>query len=160
MTGAATQAAVGEIRPPIRRIGDLLKLSPGERAGILATMAEPDCEQILYDWNLWARPDQEPPPGDWVVWLILAGRGAGKTRTGAEAVRRWSWTFPLINLIGPTADDVRDVMVLGESGILKCCRAYERPRYLASAGRLEWPNGAVSQLFSPRSRTGCAATST
>ena len=56
--------------------------------------------------------------------------------------------FPLTNLIGPTADDVRDVMVLGESGVLACCRAEERPRYLASAGRLEWPNGAVSYLFS------------
>ena len=147
MTGA-TEAADGAIRPPIRRIGDLLKLSPGERAHILATMTEQDCEQLLCDWNLWARPDQEPPPGDWVVWLILAGRGSGKTRAGAEAVRRWSWRFPLTNLIGPTADDVRDVMVLGESGVLACCRAEERPRYLASAGRLEWPNGAVSHLFS------------
>ena len=53
-----------------------------------------------------------------------------------------------MNLIGPTADDVRDVMVLGESGILACCRSDERPRFLASAARLEWPNGAVSQLFS------------
>ncbi|WP_442468918.1 DNA-packaging protein [Roseiarcus sp.] len=111
-------------------------------------MTDRDCEQILCDWNLRARPDQEPPPGDWIVWLILAGRGAGKTRAGAEAVRRWSWSFPFVNLIGPTADDVRDVMVLGESGILGCCRSEERPRYLASAGRLEWPNGAVSQLFS------------
>ena len=148
MTGAATAAADGDVRAPIRRIGDLLECSLDERARILARMTERDCEQILCDWNLWARPDQEPPPGDWVVWLILAGRGAGKTRTGAEAVRRWSWAFPLVNLIGPTADDVRDVMVLGESGVLACCRADERPRYLASAGRLEWPNGAVSQLFS------------
>jgi len=148
MTGAATEAPDGEVRAPIRRIGDLLRLSLDERARILATMTDRDCEQILCDWNLWARPDQEPPPGDWIVWLILAGRGAGKTRAGAEAVRRWSWSFPFVNLIGPTADDVRDVMVLGESGILGCCRSEERPRYLASAGRLEWPNGAVSQLFS------------
>ena len=148
MTGAATEAAAVEVHPPIRRIGDLLALTPGARANILATMSHRDCEQLLCDWNLWARPDQEPPPGDWVVWLILAGRGAGKTRAGAEAVRRWSWAFPLVNLIGPTADDVRDVMVLGESGILACCRDEERPRYLASAGRLEWPNGAVSHLFS------------
>ena len=148
MTDPAGFAADGGERPPIRRIGDLLRRAPDERVRMLATMSEKDCEQILCDWNLWARPDQEPPPGDWIVWLILAGRGAGKTRAGAEAVRRWSWNFPFVNLIGPTADDVRDVMVLGESGILNCCRADERPRYLASAGRLEWPNGAASQLFS------------
>ncbi len=138
----------GRARTPIQRIGDLLKRSPDERTRILAAMTDKDCEQILCDWNLWARADQEPPAGDWVVWLILAGRGAGKTRAGTEAVRRWSWDFPMINLIGPTADDVRDVMVLGESGILNCCRNEERPRFLASAGRLEWPNGAVSLLFS------------
>jgi phage terminase large subunit-like protein len=148
MTGRASDAANGGVRPPIRRIGDLLTVSADERARILAGMTQKECEQLLCDWNLWARPDQEPPPGDWIVWLILAGRGAGKTRAGAEAVRRWSWSFPFVNLIGPTADDVRDVMVLGESGILACCRHEERPRFLASAGRLEWPNGALSQIFS------------
>ncbi|MFY9971663.1 MAG: terminase family protein, partial [Roseiarcus sp.] len=107
-----------------------------------------ECARLFHDWTLWARPEQAPPPGDWIVWLILAGRGAGKTRAGAEAVRRWSATHPIVNLIGPTADDVRDVMVLGESGILNCCPRQERPRYLASAGRLEWPTGAVSYLFS------------
>ncbi|RBP15905.1 phage terminase large subunit-like protein [Roseiarcus fermentans] len=148
MTKANPKAGERRDRPPIRRIGDLLRLGLDERARVLAAMDDKDCEQILYDWNLWARPDQEPPPGDWVVWLILAGRGAGKTRTGAEAIRRWSWRFPLVNLIGPTADDVRDVMVLGESGVLACCPREERPRYLPSAARLEWPNGAVSHLFS------------
>ena len=63
-------------------------------------------------------------------------------------MRLWSQSFPNVNLIGPTADDVRDVMVLGDSGILNCCRKDERPRYLASAARLEWPNGAMSLLFS------------
>ena len=111
-------------------------------------MSPLECAQIYYDWTFWARPDQAPPPGDWIVWLILAGRGAGKTRAGAEAVRLWSQSYPNVNLIGPTADDVRDVMVLGDSGILNCCRKDERPRYLASAARLEWPNGAMSFLFS------------
>jgi len=111
-------------------------------------MSPLECAQIFYDWTFWARPDQAPPPGDWIVWLILAGRGAGKTRAGAEAVRLWSQTFPSVNLIGPTTDDVRDVMVMGDSGILNCCRKDERPRYLASAARLEWPNGAMSLLFS------------
>jgi phage terminase large subunit-like protein len=132
----------------INRIGDFLSLDPGTRAGIIEAMTPAECAELSHNWSFWARPDQAPPPGDWIVWLILAGRGAGKTRAGAEAVRRWSATHPIVNLIGPTADDVRDVMVLGESGILKCCRRDERPRYLASAGRLEWPNGAVSLLFS------------
>jgi phage terminase large subunit-like protein len=132
----------------IKRIGDFLSLDPGTRAGIIEAMTPAECAELSHNWSFWARPDQAPPPGDWIVWLILAGRGAGKTRAGAEAVRRWSATHRIVNLIGPTADDVRDVMVLGESGILKCCRRDERPRYLASAGRLEWPNGAVSLLFS------------
>jgi len=130
------------------RIGDILSLPPGRRAELIGEMSPRDCAFLFYDWNLWARPDQEPPPGDWIVWLILAGRGAGKTRAGAEAVRRWSQQFPIVNLIGPTADDVRDVMVLGESGLLNVCRPAERPRFLPSAGRLEWPNGAVSLMFS------------
>ena len=132
----------------IKRIGDFLTLDPGTRAGIIEAMTPAECAELRHNWSFWARPDQAPPPGDWIVWLILAGRGAGKTRAGAEAVRRWSATHRIVNLIGPTADDVRDVMVLGESGVLKCCRRDERPRYLASAGRLEWPNGAVSLLFS------------
>ena len=52
-------------------------------------MTPRECAE-LHDWTLWARPEQAPPPGDWIVWLILAGRGAGKTRAGAEAVRQWS----------------------------------------------------------------------
>jgi phage terminase large subunit-like protein len=155
-TGAAEAAADPNLRSPrrwmpgepIRRIGDLLAMSTGERARVLGEMTPRECAQIFYDWTLWARPDQAPPPGDWIVWLILAGRGAGKTRAGAEAVRLWSQTFPSVNLVGPTADDVRDVMVMGDSGILNCCRKDERPRYLASAAKLEWPNGAMSFLFS------------
>ena len=148
--GACRPPARPAWRPgqPIRRIGDLLTLDLDDRTRLLGEMSPQECAELFYDWTLWARPDQAPPPGDWIVWLILAGRGAGKTRAGAEAVRLWSRSFPNVNLIGPTADDVRDVMVLGDSGILNCCRKEERPRYLASAARLEWPNGAMSFLFS------------
>lgn len=131
-----------------RNIGVLLELTPAERARLLGELGQKHCDELFHDWALWARPEQTPPPGDWVYWLILAGRGAGKTRAGAEAVREWIKTFAIVNLIGATHDDVRDVMVLGESGLLAVCPKGERPRYARASARLVWPNGAVSQLFS------------
>lgn len=124
-------------------------------------MPEREAEALLYDWmGLWARPcgrqpdgtysGQLPPPGDWRVWLVLAGRGAGKTRAGAEWVRaevesgrRGRWA-----LVGPTAADVRDVMVEGESGLLRLAPPWCRPHYEPSKRRLTWPNGAVATTFS------------
>ena len=93
------------------------------------------------------RPSQIPPDGDWRVWLILAGRGWGKTRTGAEWVRETVKHYRYVNLIAATADDARDIMIEGESGILNICPPAERPTYLPSKRRLEWPNGARSLIF-------------
>ncbi len=105
-------------------------------------------EALAFDWPTWAREDQALPPGDWITWLILAGRGWGKTRTGAEAVRSWvRQGFDLVNLIGATADDARDIMIEGESGILAVCPPAERPLYVPSKRCLEWPNGAKSLIF-------------
>lgn len=87
------------------------------------------------------------PAGDWPGWLVLAGRGWGKTRVGAEAVRQWAKRFRFINLVAATADDARDIMVEGESGILAICPRGERPLYRASKSRLEWPNGGRSLIF-------------
>jgi len=134
--------------PLLRSISALLRLSPAERAKLLSGFNQKQCAEVYYDWSLWARDDQRPPPGDWIYWLILAGRGAGKTRAGAEAVREWTKDFAIVNLIGPTHDDVRDVMVLGESGVMAVCPPGERPRYARAAGQLTWPNGATSLLFS------------
>jgi phage terminase large subunit-like protein len=126
-------------------------LSPAARRQVIGELSDHDANAILYDWEFWARPAQLAPPGDWVNWLILAGRGFGKTRVGAEQVRRWTKEFPIVNLIGPTAADVRDVMVQGigaGSAILEVCRKDEAPVYEKSKRRLVWPNGAVSLLFS------------
>ena len=132
----------------IERASDILRLPPSARVKLIESMTPLECSQLFHDWAFWARSDQAPPPGDWIIWLILAGRGAGKTRAGAEAVRHWVQTYPIVNLIGATVADVRDTMITGESGVLACCRRDERPRFLASDQRLEWPNGAVSWLFS------------
>ncbi len=101
-------------------------------------------------WTDTARPEQITPPGNWRVWLIQAGRGWGKTRTGAEFVLEEvrSGRARRIALIGPTAADVRDVMVEGESGILACAREGERPIYEPSKRRLTWPNGAFATTYS------------
>jgi phage terminase large subunit-like protein len=101
----------------------------------------------LYDWDCWARPNQKIPPGDWRYWLVRAGRGFGKTRVGGETVRIWARSFPFVNLIGATANDARDIMIEGESGILAICPPAERPVYVSSHRSLEWPNGARSLIF-------------
>ena len=82
----------------------------------LASLSDEQAFALLYDWDIWSRPKQKEPPGDWRVWLILAGRGFGKTRTGAEWIRRQveESTCKRVALVGRTAADVRDVMVEGE----------------------------------------------
>lgn len=88
--------------------------------------------------------------GDWLTWLILAGRGYGKTRTGAEAVREQVETSKAkrVALVGRTAADVRDVMVEGESGLLAISPPYFRPQYYPSKRRVVWPNGAIATCYS------------
>lgn len=77
----------------------------------------------------------------------MAGRGFGKTRTGAEWVRDSARRFARVNIVGATADDARDIMIEGESGILAICPDHERPEYLPSKRRLEWPNGSRTLVF-------------
>ena len=104
---------------------------------------------FLYVWRSWARDPQKPPPGDWRFWLILAGRGFGKTRAGAEWVRAQVLAGrERLALIGPTAADVRDVMIEGESGILAVSPLDDMPVYQASRRRLRWPSGALAFVYS------------
>jgi phage terminase large subunit-like protein len=103
-----------------------------------------------YDWQCVARPKQLPPPGDWRTWMILAGRGFGKTRTGAETLRWWvnQGVCRRLALIAETELEVRQVMVEGPSGLLAVHPPAERPRYESSRRLLSWPNGAIATCFS------------
>lgn len=95
-----------------------------------------------------ARANQRPPAGEWDVWLVLAGRGFGKTRTGTEWAWRMAYQHRRGALVAPTAGDVRDVLVEGPSGILATAPALFRPHYEPSKRRLTYPNGAVQTTFS------------
>jgi phage terminase large subunit-like protein len=120
---------------------------PQVREQFLSQLTENEVQALAHDWQFWARDKQRLPDAPFFIWLILAGRGFGKTRTGAETVRHWVKTNQYVNLIGATADDARDIMIEGESGILAVCPPDERPRYVASKRRLEWQNGAISLIF-------------
>jgi|SRR5262245_3327263 len=116
----------------------------------LEALTDEQAAALLYDWDVWARDKQKEPPGDWRVWLIMAGRGFGKTKTGAEWTRSQLETGKRgrMALVGRTAADVRDVMVEGESGILACCPPWNRAKYEPSKRRLTWPNGAQATTYS------------
>ena len=117
------------------------------REAFLNQLTAKEIEALAYDWTFWARDKQRLPDKSFFIWLILAGRGFGKTRTGAETVRHWVKDNAYVNLIGATADDARDIMIEGESGILAVCPQNERPLYVPSKRRLEWQNGATSLIF-------------
>lgn len=139
-------------------ISSIATLPPEQRTSLLAQLTDDECEALLHDWRFLARDQQLPPDGDWQNWLILAGRGFGKTRTGAEWVREQVKAGEgRIGLIAPTAADARDIMVEGESGLLSVCWAGDkthdgapigRPAYEPSKRRLTWENGAIATMFS------------
>lgn len=102
-----------------------------------------------WKWNH-ARADQRPPRGtDWLVWLLMSGRGSGKTRTGAEYIHRAvAKNAPRVAIIAGTAPDARDIMIEGNSGIVTIAKPENRPHYEPSKRRLTWPNGAIGTVFS------------
>jgi phage terminase large subunit-like protein len=132
------------------RAGWLASLPEPARETLAAALSPAEARALLYDWSFWARPAQLPPQGNWRVWLLLAGRGFGKTRTGAEMIRARvaASTARRLALVAPTAADARNVMVEGESGILTISPPWDRPRYEPSKRRLTWPNGAIATLYS------------
>jgi phage terminase large subunit-like protein len=123
---------------------------------VLRSLTAREREGLAAWWPLAAREDQLPPAGDWTVWLLMGGRGAGKTRAGAEWVRARALGKPLaggraagrLALVGETLADAREVMVEGVSGLLAIHPRHERPAWSPARRRLEWPTGAVAHLFS------------
>jgi phage terminase large subunit-like protein len=129
----------------------------------LSDVEQASLEHLLRDWEVWARDDQLPPrDAAWRTWLILGGRGAGKTRAGAEWVRAQALGLaPFANepvmriaLVGETYHDARSVMVEGVSGLLAVHARHEQPVFYASRNELIWPNGAIAQLFSAEDPDG------
>lgn len=137
------------------RAQTLAAMTKEERERILSTMSPEVLARLRYDWRFWARPDQLEPAGNWNTWLVLAGRGFGKTRMGAEQTRDWvcgssplaAGRYSRIALVAETSGDARDVLVEGESGILSVHPKDFRPLYEPSKRRLTWPNGAVATLY-------------
>ncbi len=115
---------------------------------------------MLWDWTAWARLDQLPPKGNqWRQWLILGGRGSGKTRSGAEWVKaiahgEWGETAKHIAIIAPTHAEARLVMIEGQSGLLSVHGQDERPLYEPSKRTITWPNGSKAQVFSAEDYDG------
>jgi phage terminase large subunit-like protein len=124
---------------------------------LLASLDEEELAALKWHWDFWARPNQKEPDGTWNTWLVLAGRGYGKTRMGSEWIRQHvTGATPLspppsgwrrIALVAETAADARDVMVLGDSGILACHPKDFRPDWSPTNRRLTWPNGVEAWVY-------------
>ena len=131
-------------------------MSPEEQEEFLKQLTDAELAALPWMWEFWAHAHQTPPKGDWRSWVILGGRGAGKTRAGAEWVRtKVEGSLPTdegqckhVALIAETYDQARDIMVFGESGIIACSPPDRRPEWIATRRKLIWPNGAEATCFS------------
>ena len=130
--------------------------APEEVDAFLSGLTENALASLPWLFEFWALPHQLPPDGDWKSWVIMGGRGAGKTRAGSEWVRaQVEGATPLaagrarrVALVAETFDQGRDVMVMGDSGILACSPPDRRPAWEAGRRRLVWPNGATATVYS------------
>jgi phage terminase large subunit-like protein len=132
------------------------------REAFLSDLEEGALCALPFLFEFWALPHQLPPEGRWRSWVVLGGRGAGKSRAGAEWVRAQvegarptdTGRARRVALVGATFDQVRDVMIQGESGILACSPPDRRPVWKAGERKLIWPNGAEAQAFSAHDPEG------
>ena len=125
-------------------------LAPRLRKRIMAGINDPERDSLAYGWRLFERPGQSEPEMPWRTWLVMSGRGYGKTRMGAEWVRRMAMADPMacIALVGATREQARAWMIENDNGILGVCPPEERPEWEPSLWRLKWPNGARAFVYS------------
>lgn len=168
MVGKQTKAQAEKVssisRTPDLRSGAAWIASEGldVQTEFLNDLDEGELLALPFLFEFWALDHQLAPEGDWRTWVIMGGRGAGKTRAGAEWVRaqvegakpKDKGACRRIALVGETVDQVREVMVFGESGILACSPPDRRPEWQAGRKRLVWPNGAIAQVFSAHDPEG------
>ncbi len=136
--------------------GWLASATPETVDAFLAGLSDAALMALPWLFEFWALPHQLPPEGAWRTWVVMGGRGAGKTRAGAEWVRAQvegaraadPGRARRVALVGETIDQAREVMVFGESGILACSPPDRKPVWEATRKRLVWPNGAVAELYS------------
>ena len=134
----------------------IASVSPRQQARFLKALGNDAIEALPYLFDFWAMAHQLPPPGDWRTWVIMGGRGAGKTRAGAEWVRsiaegptpRSTGLAQRIAIVADTLDQAREISVFGQSGIMALSPEDRRPKWISGRRMLEWPNGAQAHLFS------------
>lgn len=139
----------------------LASLSASKRTQILGRLTDAEVFALRYDWRFWGRRNQFAPPGDWLVWLVLAGRGWGKTRVGAEWAKEHMLTQPgcRVALVAGTFADARDTMVEGESGLLAIIPDYllrggnQATAWNRSMGELYLANGSTAKVYTAEKAT-------
>ncbi len=135
----------------------MTSLKESRAVRIVDRLRDEEVLELIHDWSVWARPEQLAPPGNWATWLLMGGRGSGKTRAGAEWVRQLVFsragngTEPFagpVALVSRTMAEARAVMVEGPAGLLSIGPPRERPRFERSRNLLTWPNGVTAVLMS------------
>lgn len=139
-----------EIAPDTEALAWIAEATESDLADFVDKMGEEEAQLWRWLWLTEARTSQMAPDGDWRLWLVMAGRGFGKTRAGAEWVRAVAEAHPdaRIALVAASLHEARSVMVEGESGLMAVCPPRHRPRYEPSLRRIVWPNGAQALLYS------------
>ena len=130
-------------------LAESLACSP-QREQILAALSRTELAALEHEWRFWARPDQLAPEGDWDTWLILAGRGWGKTRTGAEWIRErvmGSGNSGRLAIVAATTGDIYKVILEGDSGLYKVFPPHQRPKFNGQKNTLKFHNGAIANCF-------------